>query len=396
MLSDPRLPLRGGGVLELNLAAATRQSVDPTAYRVCVTLIGTLLVVWLAHALFHVDPSRSSLRISPSLNHHSGFSSLSTDVVISVTTTPIRILDFPRVAALWDLQLTSLLNVSRIIVSVPRTLRRTGEPYPDDVMGEWRKRYGPALDQRLFVNTIAEDAGPLSKWVGVTSAGLHPDDVLFIVDDDMHYGLGHLRRIYDALLLAESTLRSRNRNSERESCADHDSSACLTPDGSVAVDGVVVAAAGTAFSYVMNHSKFPRYAGLHSNVSVQRGWPATPLPLLHDSGMSLRHDAFDFIEAFGGVALRARTLSPGFVRSSKELSLLNKECWASDDIVVSAAFAANRVPLLQIYPRPPFDANFHDRPFGEEGALGLKNDSGGHNAKYPVCAQAIDGVLRTA
>lgn len=95
-------------------------------------------------------------------------------VILSLTTTPARLLNIPRVAAMWDLRVSESLSVSRIIAHVPPKLERTGEPYPKDVVGEWRKVYGPTFDPRVVVNYVDEDAGPLTKWIGVGTVELHP------------------------------------------------------------------------------------------------------------------------------------------------------------------------------------------------------------------------------
>lgn len=286
---------------------------------------------------------------------------------------------------MWDLRVSESLSVSRIIVHVPPKLERTGEPYPKDVVGEWRKVYGPTFDPRVVVNYVDEDAGPLTKWIGVGTVELHPDDVVLVIDDDIHYGRGHLRRLYDALVLAEATLRSPNHTGR--------SIAQLITGGS-ASDAVVVAVAVLDFSYYMpsNMAYVPRWAGLNANVSASAGWPQAPQPLPGYPGTSLRHDGFHYLEAWGGVALRAKTLSPAVTQEARGLSRLSKECWASDDVVISAAFLAHAVPLLYIDPKPPKDENFYDYPVSLALA-GLKNDSGGHLVKYPRCLRAIDGAL---
>lgn len=342
--------------------------------------IGTVTVcgVYLAPAtqvLESETPSQGARRSESQLSTHP------TDVTLSVTTTPARILDFPRVAALWDLRLSESLNVTRIVVHVPPTLIRTGERSPSGILGAWQDVHGSALDPRIVVNEVFEDAGPLNKWAGVSTAALHPESVVIVVEDDAHYGHGHLGRLYSALLQAEATLRSRGNarvGTPQDAHGEFDGG----------VDAVAVAAvASRQPDSVRDTLRWPR---LNGRVSSRKGWPATPQPLV-GVPQTLRHDDFDFVEAFGGVAVRVKSLSPAVVQHAKALSKLSKACWESDDVVVSAALSAHAVLLLRLDPpsRTVSDGNFHGRPLGSQGATGF----GGHR---PFCISRARGCAAGA
>lgn len=122
-------------------------------------------------------------------------------VNVCMSTIPSRLEQASQMtASLWSIlygQSCEGLRI-RVFLTVPRSSVREGSRYPTAALRRLRRTFDSG---RLVVVDLAEDVGPISRYVGCLQAlqqeGLAPSDEVFVVglDDDLIYNDGTLRTL---------------------------------------------------------------------------------------------------------------------------------------------------------------------------------------------------------
>ena len=104
-------------------------------------------------------------------------------VVFSMTTTPER---FEHVHETVESLLKSAVRPDAVYLHLPAASRRTGEPYPE-ALGDELERLQAVYGERLRVNRVQHDVGPLTKLHPTLALETDADTRIITADDDELY-----------------------------------------------------------------------------------------------------------------------------------------------------------------------------------------------------------------
>jgi hypothetical protein len=309
----------------------------------------------------------------------------------SLTTTPTRLAASRDVIERWD-----LTGVDGVLLHVPDVFARDGTAYPRPL---------PWSLPRVFVHRCGVDDGPLTKWTGAAllleasskqrsaskegpantrtrepvesldgnsaelaaALDIRESDTFVVCDDDVEYGQGVFLN-----LAADAATASR---------LDQALASAATPVRSDALEsGRSCVVLGTTSVRVAPH---PRLARPQSTYARPPPPPAF-LALLSDA-LGVRATAASVLEGWMGIAVPGYVLSPAFVQRTRAFVRSCRECFNSDDVVVSAALHEAGAWLIAT------NARAHVQPlrtgYGSD-ALHAQHWSG-HALPYLRCASRI-------
>lgn len=250
-------------------------------------------------------------------------------VVLSLTTSPIRIKYLPIVLNCLD-----LTRVQEIQLNLPRLFGRNKQPYVDIPAS--------VIDYpKLKIYWYPVDDGPLMKILNTIERQTDPEAICISIDDDILLG----RDCINVLISAQIALQGR---------------ACVGSQGGNLKSFLDRGKKGREFSF---------FQGL---------WPQDRKTVQPVGDLQ----PIDLVEGFGGISYRARHLNPERLR---QFAQADKKCYMSDDIVLNTQMQESGIPRF----RAP---NIHCRPlrYGDQSdALHNLQD---HYSSYGVCLDKVKPI----